>query len=212
MGRSIGGSFHQNAHWTLQVLGGGVIGGTTNSLLGGSFLDGAYMGMITTGLNHAMHAIGAPYRLEFDGEYIYVIKGGKIIAKFSAVSGRPLEDGTFDYSAERQLISNEGPIPEGAYFINSNKTQKWEDLSLLQKTAAIFGKGRFPGGAVAWGSERVDIIPKNNNPFEVRVRYGFTIHGGAFPGSAGCIDLTTNDRSFFSMIRNKGIMNLTVKY
>jgi len=91
-------------------------------------------------------------------------------------------------------------------------TQQWSDLGFIQKMYALANRGRFPGGTIAWGSERVDISPVGTNPFEVRVRYGFTIHGGAVPGSAGCIDLTTYDRAFFAKVRNTGVWNLTVKY
>ena len=212
MGSSIGGSFLQNTHWTLQGLGGGVIGGTVGELTGGNFLDGFSGGIITAGLNHAMHSMMGPPRILFDGKYIYIIKGNKIIAKFPAVSGQPLSDGTFDYSVERQRMTNVGPIPEGDYTLNSNSTQKWSDLSTMQKIYALGLAGRFPGGTIAWGSERVDINPSNYNPFDVPQRSGFTIHGGSFPGSAGCIDLTIYDKPFFNKIRNTGILKLTVKY
>jgi len=39
-------------------------------------------------------------------------------AAYGAVSGKPLEDGTFDYSQERQKLANVGPILAGRYWIN----------------------------------------------------------------------------------------------
>jgi hypothetical protein len=164
--------------------------------------------------NHALHSglNGPPRQLLFDGKYLYVIENGKVVTKYLAVSGNPLANGSFDYSAERQKISSIGPIPEGEYSVNMNSTQRWSDLGFIQQTAAIFDKGRFPGGTIAWGSERVDIVPVGRNPFDVRLRSGFTIHGGSIPGSAGCIDLTTFDRAFFARTRNTGTWSLKVKY
>ncbi len=153
-----------------------------------------------------------PRKLTFDGERMSVIIDGETIASYAAVSGRPLKNGYFDYSANRQKIHDIGPIPEGEYIVNMNKTQRWDDLGFIQKTGAFFDKGRFPGGTIAWGSERVDITPVGLNPFAIRQRSGFTIHGGTYPGSAGCIDLTTNDKAFFEKVRNTGTWNLTVKY
>lgn len=56
IGSSITGSLLQNTHWSLQVLSGGVIGGTVSELTGGNFIDGFSTGLITAGLNHAMHS------------------------------------------------------------------------------------------------------------------------------------------------------------
>lgn len=62
IGSSAAGSLMQNTHWSLQVLSGGVIGGTVSELTGGNFMDGFSSGLITAGLNHAMHSL-----LESDG-------------------------------------------------------------------------------------------------------------------------------------------------
>ncbi len=195
--------------------------GIGSVLGGGKFIDGFRQGVITAGLNHAAHLAlkglenarqkqSSTITLKFDGERIHVIENGKEIASYPAASGRPGKDGAFDYSIYRQQIKNVGPIPEGSYLIDSDNTQKWADLSFSQKTAAILNLGQFPGGTIAWGSERVDIIPLNTT--NVYNRFGFTIHGGAIPGSAGCIDLTTYDKAFFSLIRNHGLIKLTVDY
>ena len=40
-----------------------------------------------------------------------------------AYSGRPLDDGSFDYSTDRQKLRATGPIPQGNYTINVNKIQ-----------------------------------------------------------------------------------------
>ena len=213
---SLGGSAMQAMKFSdpAMITGSAALGGLGSKIAGGDFWQGFATGMAVGAFNHAMHNAfnGPPRKILFDGKFIYIIENGKIIDKFPAVSGRPLDDGSFDYSSERQKIGSVGPIPEGDYSIDLNATQQWSKLSFIQKTAAIFDAGRFPGGTIAWGSERVDIVPLDRNPFDVRLRYGFTIHGGSNPGSAGCIDLTTHDRAFFSKIRNTGIWRLTVKY
>ena len=194
---------------------GGLSGGISVHVSGGSFWAGVRQGVISSGLNHAMHmgASKPPKRtLIFNGKELIIFENGEIIARYPAVSGRMLENGSFDYSAERQKVHDVGPIPEGEYSVNMNNTQKWSKLSLLQKTYALIRRGEFPGGTTAWGSERVDINPSNVNPFDIRLRSGFTIHGGSFPGSAGCIDLTIFDAKFFNTIRNSGVIRLTVKY
>jgi len=44
-------------------------------------------------------------------------------------------------------------------------------------------------------------------------REGFSIHGGSYPGSAGCIDLTTQMSPFVGAFRAYGSdMNLEVEY
>ncbi len=197
------------------MIGVGALGGGVGSSIGGgSFLGGFSQGLAVGAFNHAMHKGGAdpPRKLVFDGKRIYVIVDGKAVASYPAVSGRPLADGSFDYSADRQRIHDVGPLPEGEYSVNMNETQKWSDLGFVQKTGAIIDMGRFPGGTIAWGAERVDVSHLARNPFDVRQRSGFTIHGGSKAGSAGCIDLTTNDKAFFARVRNTGTWKLTVKY
>jgi hypothetical protein len=83
--------------------------------------------------------------LLFDPPYLYVIENGKVVTKYLAVSGNPLANGSFDYSAERQKISSIGPIPEGEYSVNMNSTQRWSDLGFIQQTMQQYvDKGRFP--------------------------------------------------------------------
>ena len=61
--------------------------------------------------------------LEFDGEMLtFRVDEGDRIKRYSysAVAGRPLSDGSFDYSRERQRTVNEGPLPEGEYWVDPN--------------------------------------------------------------------------------------------
>jgi RHS repeat-associated protein len=136
---------------------------------------------------------------------------------FDAVSGKPLEDGggmvdnglgsvsidpptklTFFYSKDEQKAANEGPTPEGLYSINKSDfkegtnesgSQKWSDLSLSQKAAALFGRGKWPGGQASWGSNRWQLNVENADTYG---RSGFYLHGGTKWGSRGCVDVGNN--------------------
>jgi RHS repeat-associated protein len=52
-----------------QILAGGLSGGIASSMAGGNFWDGVKQGLITSGLNHALHGL-APTKLP-DGRYIW---------------------------------------------------------------------------------------------------------------------------------------------
>jgi len=165
--------------------------------------------------------------LHFDGKLLLlkIVKKDEILRlSYKAVSGRPLKDGSFDYSKERQKIKDQGPIPEGEYRINPQEIQYTSDRNLVGKTIDILGGvtgaigiplGEFPGGTIAWGVGRVWIQPKQVVVGGV-LRDNFSIHGGTESGSAGCIDLTSNDRKFFDeLTKYRGNITkipLTVKY
>jgi uncharacterized protein RhaS with RHS repeats len=71
--------------------------------------------------------------------------------------------------------ANRGPIPPGGYSIN---------VFELSHPGIIRGIARqFRGD---WGDWRVPIKPLS--PTQTYGRNGFYLHGGIFPGSAGCID------------------------
>ncbi len=79
--------------------------------------------------------IGTEYLL-FDGSNLHYFqqkesKEGELslsMNSYGAVSGRAQEDGSFSYSEENQAKKGEGPIPDGLYKINPQKTQKYDDL------------------------------------------------------------------------------------
>lgn len=80
----------------------------------------------------------------------------------------------------------------------------------------VVGKGgTMPGGKIAWGIGQVWIHPQSVIIDGV-LRKNFSIHGGSDSGSAGCIDLTSNDKSFFHTLEKyKGDctkIRLTVDY
>jgi hypothetical protein len=111
------------------------------------------------------------------------------------VSGRPIfapgADGrftrrTFDYSVASQKEKGVGPIPEGKYWINP--AELWENAWY-----------KFWDPTDAWGNYRITIHPYPGT--EVYGRGGFFIHGGAEPGSAGCIDLTSAMNDFVKFLK-----------
>ena len=138
---------------------------------------------------------------------------GSAVFSAPAVSGRPLADGSFDYSVARQKMGSTGPIPAGNYNINPQATQWWTSQSFTTRTAAFLGlvgvkAGSWPGGLFAWGVARTWITP---NGADVYGRSGFTIHGGTSPGSAGCIDLMGNDLRFFRTLQNYNLNSIPLQ-
>jgi hypothetical protein len=95
----------------------------------------------------------------------------KQVHSFKAVSGAPIKSGSnyyFDYSKKRQLLVNEGPVPEGLYYItplSSNKDdaiQYWEKLDNAQHFKESIAMGSWPGGKKSWGNVRIStILPKS---------------------------------------------------
>ena len=101
---------------------------------------------------------------------------GKTTQFFPAVSGKKDPTLGFVYTIDRQKMGREGPIPAGEYWINFDEL--WENAWYKR------------GSSSAWGNYRLTlhVFPATNT----YGRGGFFIHGGSVPGSAGCIDLTTN--------------------
>jgi hypothetical protein len=112
---------------------------------------------------------------------------------------------------ESQNLKDKGPIPEGQYLVDPARTQSISDISSWDRFKGNFGGGTWPGLEKSWGEHRTWLTPSiMTNTFG---RSGFTIHGGAVPGSAGCIDLTSRNNSFHSWLKshNKPLI-LNVKY
>ncbi|MBD2535620.1 DUF2778 domain-containing protein, partial [Nostoc flagelliforme FACHB-838] len=110
-----------------------------------------------------------------------------------------------------QNLENKGPIPEEQYLVDPARTQSISDISSWDRFKGNFGGGTWPGLEKSWGGHRTWLTHSTTtNTFG---RSGFTIHGGAVPGSAGCIDLTSRNNSFHGWLRshNKPLI-LNVKY
>lgn len=140
--------------------------------------------------------------IHFNGKFLTIRKvdGDTIVREtYPAVSGRRGDDGEFDNSRERQRMVNQGPIPEGEYWINPQEILRIEDTSFWNQLKGMFGRGYFPGGKYSWGEGKINIYPYKVDVDGVE-RGNFTVHGGEDPGSAGCIDLMGNDVDFFKFI------------
>jgi hypothetical protein len=127
-----------------------------------------------------------PYSLSFNGSRLRL--SGAIDAEYPAVSGEP-DKGKFDYSPEKQREAG-GPIPEGEY---------WIDPSQLTRLGFGDTVRRPRAPRASWGDFRITIHPfASTHTFG---RGGFFIHGGAVPGSIGCIDLTNQMDAFAEKVK-----------
>ncbi len=127
----------------------------------------------------------------FDGKSLAVYNNGEKIAEWPAVSGKPGYQ-----SPQHQNKKDTGPIPAGTYVARKNDFQNRDDYGPIKKYTS------WPGGEHGWGKHRVWLEPsKETNTFG---RAGFSIHGGAEPGSAGCIDLTSAMSDFAKWFKTNG--------
>jgi len=134
------------------------------------------------------------YSLGFDGSKLTLQENGEPIMSWPAVSGRSGTQGP-----EHQSYRDHGPLPQGSYRANVNEMQRYEDLSDFDKLIAPLGRGPWKGGTPAWGKYRFWLKPDaSTNTFG---RDNFSIHGGWTPGSAGCIDLTSEMDDFADLMQ-----------
>lgn len=113
---------------------------------------------------------------------------------------------------EHQSIKDKGPIPEGAWIARQDRYQRYDDIPWYKKLISMLpSSGEWPGGTIAWGRHRIWLEPKAGT--NVLGRSGFSIHGGSFPGSIGCIDLTSSMSDFAKKFVQYGVdIEVTVKY
>jgi hypothetical protein len=123
--------------------------------------------------------------LRFDGKLLTSARAKRTVA-YHAVSGQPNQNASFDYSLRRQRERGNGPIPAGLYWVYPSElwTNRWFNL----------------GSRSAWGNYRLAIHVWPGT--ETYDRGGFFIHGGAVPGSAGCIDLHKAMDAFVADLRD----------
>lgn len=134
---------------------------------------------------------------QFDGTQLALQENGQPIMSWPAVSGRPGTQGP-----EYQSYRDHGPLPQGGYRVNVSEMQRYEDLSDLDKVIAPFDHGPWAGDTPAWGRYRLWLKPDaSTNTFG---RDNFSIHGGWTPGSAGCIDLTSEMDDFADLMQALG--------
>lgn len=143
--------------------------------------------------------VGVDELISFDGsEIAFRTKSGGHLS-FPGMSGSPGPGGTTQPG--NQWVKDMGPIPEGWYQIDPSSIQRWDDLTDVQKLAAGFKSGPWPGGPISWGDVRVPITPGAVTGPDGTVRTNFFIHGGWDPGSRGCIDLCGSNDNFFEFFK-----------
>lgn len=107
-------------------------------------------------------------------------------------------------------MRDKGPLPEGAYLVPQARYQKRPE-ELWEGILNSVGRGKCKWGYTTWGNHRIWLEPQSGT--EVYGRTNFSIHGGASPGSAGCIDLVVGMPAFASRFLNYGKdMILVVDY
>jgi hypothetical protein len=139
--------------------------------------------------------------LKFDGRYLRLYDRDEMVAEWPGVSGRK----NFGSGKDQEKVDY-GPMPEGAYDL---KQSRYQSLGLKDSVAGLDPtkkRGAWPGSFISWGQERVwaDPTPETVANGLTFGRKDMAIHGGWFPGSAGCIDLTGNMGGFAKTFREIG--------
>ncbi len=142
----------------------------------------------------------------FDGKKFTLYENDKPIISWDAVSGAKGYQ-----SPEYQHIKDKGTIPEGTYVARQSELQFYKDITWDNRLRSAVGFGTWRGGTDSWGESRVWLEPsKETNTYD---RSGFSVHGGAEPGSAGCIDLTHHIDEFTQWFEKNGHdLIINVKY
>ncbi len=73
-----------------------------------------------------------------------------------------------------------------------------QPIGVIDEILDRFGRGECLGGSSRWGSQRAWLYPAAGT--DTKGPGGFTIHGGSYPGSRGCIELWKNAPDFFSPV------------
>lgn len=131
------------------------------------------------------------YYAVFDGKKFTLYVDNKPVMSWDAVSGQPGYQ-----NPEYQNRESTGPIPAGTYVARQEELQHITPVGFM--AGLIPGKhGEWPGSTISWGDSRVWLEPsKETNTYG---RDKFSIHGGWFSGSAGCIDLTSGMNNFVAL-------------
>lgn len=112
-----------------------------------------------------------------------------VIMSFPATSGR--------IGVTDRTLENKGPIPLGSYTLDPKKISGGLEKA-IQRNILLMQD---------WGFYRVKLNPQGVNTS----RGEFFLHGGFFPGSAGCIDIGTKDLELFRLLmQHEGLIKLEV--
>jgi hypothetical protein len=183
---------------------GSVSAGISAEIAGGDFWEGFKYGAISSSLNHLAHRgidglatkKKGEYKILFDGEKLTVTdKNGKVVYSHAATSG----SGEHMNNPDSQHIGFLGPIPEGEYIFSG---KDWNFVSpLRQLYNIIVGNGD-------WGYYNVKLTPLTYRGD----RFNFFLHGGSYPGSAGCIDAGCGVTDIYRLTLDQSKVHVTVKY
>lgn len=184
------------------IASGSLMGGVGAEISGGNFWEGVRNGAISSGLNHAAHSIQQAFQnkkgvtVTYDGEFVRVVdKNGNVLYEGLATSGK----GKYMNDPNAQNEQNLGPIPEGEYFFDSNNWNYQTPIRQLYNILARNGD---------WGFYNVKLTPVSYTG----TRHSFYLHGGSYPGSAGCIDAGRNITKIQTLTANQGKVPVIVKY
>ena len=136
----------------------------------------------------------------FDGKKFTLYEKDKPIMSWDAISGAKGYQ-----SPEYQSVKDKGTIPEGTYVARQQRLQFMSPTDKAIGLSRVLGKeygGRWPGSSYSWGESRIWLEPSNKT--NTYGRDNFSIHGGWWPGSAGCIDLTGQINAFTSWLKSTG--------
>ena len=136
-------------------------------------------------------------KLHFDGKRLNATENGRYAGGWEGVSGRRGYQ-----TPEWQHAYDTGPIPEGVYDVDP--LQYPPPPGSWQRLKGRLGWGTWKGLENSWGNARAFLDAKSVTRPAAAHRSGFSIHGGAAPGSAGCIDLTDDMDSFADFYRRTG--------
>ena len=169
--------------------------------------------------------------LLFNGNKLSWIENNKEIKSWPAISGRSQYQLFMDptiwsrrYSIkpdEWSKYKSEGPTPPGSYHLGMEQHKTSDDWKNPQKTLLAVAKQKaelYPAfvkkygeedheftsdtaiSSVSWGNYRYTLqADKGTNTFG---RGSMYLHGGSFPGSIGCIDLSTQMNDFQSYYKS----------
>jgi len=141
---------------------------------------------------------GGDYSLFFNGQTLSVIQGDNTVYSTVANSGK----GEHMNNPNSQKVENLGPIPEGNYFFYN---YNWQHQSKLRQVYNIIA------GNGDWGDYNVPlnyISWKEPRP----LRWGFYLHGGFWPGSAGCVDAGGGISNIYNYVKDQRVTYLRVQY
>jgi hypothetical protein len=143
--------------------------------------------------------------LDENGSVIPFENGNQNLKELPAFSGNP------DKRAPRfQNVVNEGPIPEGTWWIPRDNLQSYDSLGWWDKT---FGR-TWPGGEQRWGKYRIWLEPDGST--NARGRDNFCLNGSSEAKTGGNIHVGDPFKLFVDAFTHKvgtgGRLKLLIGY